>query len=100
MHIFYYCISFLKISVFLQSTDVEDYEKRREYISGFSGSYGNVIVTKNKAALWTDARYHLQADEQIDCNWLLFREGHKHIPKISDWLKKELPQGGRIGKNI
>ncbi|XP_074035620.1 xaa-Pro aminopeptidase ApepP isoform X2 [Leptinotarsa decemlineata] len=82
-----------------QSTDVDDYEKRREYISGFSGSYGNAIITLDKAALWTDGRYHLQADEQIDCNWLLFREGHKNIPTISDWLRKHMPKDGRIGLN-
>ncbi|CAH1176444.1 unnamed protein product [Phaedon cochleariae] len=82
-----------------QSTDVDDYEKRREYISGFSGSYGNAIVTLDKAALWTDGRYHLQADEQIDCNWLLFREGHSNIPTMAQWLKSNLAKGGRIGLN-
>ncbi|KAJ8921864.1 hypothetical protein NQ315_008496, partial [Exocentrus adspersus] len=82
-----------------QSTEVEEYEKRREYISGFSGSYGDAVITQKKAALWTDGRYHLQADEQIDCHWLLFREGHKHIPKMSHWLKEHLPKRGRIGFN-
>ncbi|KAJ8963735.1 hypothetical protein NQ314_005414 [Rhamnusium bicolor] len=82
-----------------QSTEVEAYEKRRQYISGFSGSYGDALITLSKAALWTDGRYHLQADEQIDCNWLLFREGHRHVPKMSQWLKEHLPKGGRIGLN-
>lgn len=66
--------------MFLQSVEVDEYDRRREFISGFSGSYGDAIVTMEKAVLWTDGRYHLQADEEIDCNWLLMREGHKNIP--------------------
>ncbi|XP_030760939.1 xaa-Pro aminopeptidase ApepP-like isoform X2 [Sitophilus oryzae] len=53
----------------------------------------------DKAALWTDGRYHLQADEQIDCNWLLMREGHKNIPTRSHWLKTHFPNGARLGVN-
>lgn len=64
----------------LQSVEVDEYDRRREFISGFSGSYGDAIVTMEKAVLWTDGRYHLQADEEMDCNWLLMREGHKNIP--------------------
>ncbi|CAG9768775.1 unnamed protein product [Ceutorhynchus assimilis] len=82
-----------------QSVEVADYDKRREYISGFSGSYGDAIVTMDKAILWTDGRYHLQADEQIDCNWLLMREGHKNIPTRSQWLKSQFPKGARLGAN-
>lgn len=59
---------------------MDEYDRRREFISGFSGSYGDAIVTMEKAVLWTDGRYHLQADEEMDCNWLLMREGHKNIP--------------------
>lgn len=80
-----------------QSIDVDEYDKRWQYISGFSGSYANIIVTQRKAALWTDGRFHLQADEQIDCNWLLFREGHRHIPTMSEWLKNEFPNATRLG---
>ncbi|XP_076251360.1 xaa-Pro aminopeptidase ApepP-like isoform X1 [Rhynchophorus ferrugineus] len=80
-----------------QSVEVDEYERRREFISGFSGSYGDAIITMNKAALWTDGRYHLQADEQIDCNWLLMREGHRNIPTRYQWLKTEFPKGARVG---
>lgn len=52
-------------------------DRRREYITGFSGSNGDAVVTLSSAALWTDSRYYLQADEQMDCNWLLVKlEGH------------------------
>ncbi|XP_049821340.1 xaa-Pro aminopeptidase ApepP [Aethina tumida] len=80
-----------------QSTDVDEHDRRREYISGFSGSYGDAIITQHKAALWTDGRYHLQADEQMNCDWLLMREGHKNIPSKAQWLKDQLPFGSRIG---
>ncbi|CAH0552784.1 unnamed protein product [Brassicogethes aeneus] len=80
-----------------QSVDCDEYDRRREYISGFSGSYGDAIITQEKAVLWTDGRYHLQADEQINCGWLLMREGHKSIPTRAQWLKEQLPFGGRVG---
>ena len=41
---------------------IPDYWKTREWISGFSGSYGRVVITSNQAALWTDSRYFLQAE--------------------------------------
>ncbi|XP_048517336.1 xaa-Pro aminopeptidase ApepP isoform X1 [Dendroctonus ponderosae] len=82
-----------------QSVETDEYDRRREYISGFSGSYGDAIITMNKAVLWTDGRYHLQADEQIDCNWLLMREGRKNIPTRAQWLKAEFPNGARLGAN-
>ncbi|XP_025832435.1 xaa-Pro aminopeptidase ApepP [Agrilus planipennis] len=74
-----------------------DYDKRREYISGFSGTYGDVIVTMKKAALWTDGRYHLQADDQLNCKWLLMREGNQNVPTKANWLRSELKPGSRIG---
>ncbi|CAH1279761.1 unnamed protein product [Diabrotica balteata] len=82
-----------------QSTEVAEHDKLWSYISGFTGSYTNIIVTANKAALWTDGRFHLQADEQIDCNWLLFREGHRDIPTMAEWIIKQFPHGSRLGLN-
>ncbi|XP_050313116.1 xaa-Pro aminopeptidase 1-like [Anthonomus grandis grandis] len=82
-----------------QSIAVEEYDTRREFISGFSGSYGDAIITLSKAALWTDGRYHLQADEELDCNWLLMREGLKNVSTRTEWLRSEFPDGGRIGAN-
>lgn len=48
---------------------------RREFISGFSGSAGTAVVTESKAALWTDGRYYLQAEKQLDSNWILMKDG-------------------------
>ncbi len=45
---------------------VGEYFKSREFISGFNGSAGTVIVTKDFAGLWTDGRYFIQAEKQLD----------------------------------
>lgn len=63
----------MKICLIFQSEFVSVPDRRREYISGFSGSNGDAVVTLSSAALWTDSRYYLQADEQMDCNWLLMK---------------------------
>ncbi|KRT80197.1 Peptidase [Oryctes borbonicus] len=80
-----------------QSEYVAAYDRRREYISGFSGSKGDAIITQERAVLWTDGRYHLQADDELNCDWLLMREGEKNIPTISEWLKKHLKPFSRVG---
>lgn len=59
-----------------------DRDKRLQYISGFSGTSGFAVVTRSKAALWTDVRYHVQADEQLDCNWFLMRQGDPEVIRI------------------
>ncbi|XP_044757576.1 probable Xaa-Pro aminopeptidase P [Coccinella septempunctata] len=80
-----------------QTEFVSEYDRRREYITGFSGSHGTAIVTHTKAALWTDGRYHLEADDQMSCDWLLMRSGQRDISTMSEWLKNEFPKGARIG---
>jgi Xaa-Pro aminopeptidase len=50
-------------------------DKRREFISGFSGSAGWAVITATEQAVWTDSRYFLQSDQQLDCNWYLMRDG-------------------------
>lgn len=47
---------------------------RREFLTGFFGSAGTAVVTVDKAILWTHGQYHVQADHQIDCNWILMNE--------------------------
>ncbi|XP_029212654.2 xaa-Pro aminopeptidase 1-like isoform X1 [Acropora millepora] len=80
-----------------QSEDVAPQHQRREYISGFSGSHGTAIVTKQKAALWTDGRYFLQANMELDCNWILQREGVRGTPSQSLWLIQNLSKGSKVG---
>lgn len=59
----------------------------REWISGFTGSAGLAIVTETQAALWTDSRYWLQAEEQLAGSpFVLMREGDKAVPAPAQWL--------------
>lgn len=60
-----------------QSEYISSTDERRSFISGFDGSAGTAVVTLNGALLWTDGRYHLQAEQQIDENWTLMK-GLKH----------------------
>ena len=69
------------ISVFLQQTEsVSPVNERRQFISGFTGTSGTAVVTANKAVLWTDGRYYLQADQQLDCHWILMKSGQPQVP--------------------
>jgi Xaa-Pro aminopeptidase len=52
-------------------------DKRRAYISGFTGSAGTAVITENEACMWTDGRYFLQASEEMDKNWTLMKEGER-----------------------
>lgn len=66
-------------------------DARLEFVSGFSGSAGTVIVTRDAAALWTDGRYHLQASQQLDgALWSLQRQGLAGVPSQVDWLVAQL----------
>ncbi|KAF4369704.1 hypothetical protein F8388_015791 [Cannabis sativa] len=70
---------------------------RRAYLSGFTGSAGTAVVTKDKAALWTDGRYFLQAEKQLGSSWILMRAGNLGVPTTSEWLNDVLAPGGRVG---
>ncbi|GAB4814313.1 hypothetical protein N2152v2_001359 [Parachlorella kessleri] len=70
---------------------------RRAFISNFDGSAGTVVVTADKAALWTDGRYFLQAEQQLGPGWTLMRQGTPSCPEIPDWLVSTLPEGGKVG---
>lgn len=74
-----------------------DKDKRRQFISGFSGSSGTALVTHQNALLWTDGRYFFQASQELDSNWLLMKDGLPETPSIADWLIKNLPSSSRVG---
>ena len=70
---------------------VADYWKSREWISGFNGSAGTVVVTMNEAALWTDSRYFLAAEEQLKGTGIeLMRLKMPGTPSIAEWLGRVL----------
>ncbi|KAE8010202.1 hypothetical protein FH972_006592 [Carpinus fangiana] len=80
-----------------QSEFIAECYMRRAYISGFTGSAGTAVVTKDKAALWTDGRYFLQAEKQLSSSWILMRAGNLGVPTTSEWLNDVLAPGGRVG---
>ncbi|XP_026670593.1 xaa-Pro aminopeptidase 1-like isoform X2 [Ceratina calcarata] len=79
-----------------QSDTLDPHDMRREYITGFYGSAGEALITKNKAVLWTDGRYHIQADHQLDCNWILMKRGRKDVPSLTEWLEHEFQNESNV----
>jgi Xaa-Pro aminopeptidase len=70
----------------------------RRWISGFTGSAGTAVVTADKAGLWTDSRYFLQAEEELSgSEFVLFKDRLPGTVSIIDWLKDEAGDGGRVG---
>lgn len=70
---------FFCLTCWFQSEYVASHDLRRGYISGFTGSAGDAVVTLDRAALWTDSRYYLQAENQLDCNWILMKSGYSDV---------------------
>lgn len=72
--------------------------KSREWISGFTGSAGTVVVTASKAGLWTDSRYFLQAADQLQGTGVdLYKMALPEAPSITDFLLQELEAGQTVG---
>ena len=72
--------------------------KLREFVSGFSGSAGTLVVTMDEAFLWTDGRYFLQAEQELAGSGIaLMRQDVPGVPSIIEYLKKNMAAGGRLG---
>lgn len=70
----------------------------RRWLSGFSGSAGDLVVTADKAALWTDSRYFIQAAEQLEGSGVeLMKDGLAETPSIGQWLLSQLPKRSTVG---
>lgn len=83
---------------FHSSEYVGAYFKVREYLSGFTGSAGTLVVLNNEAALWTDGRYFIQAEEQLkDSTIKLMKSGQPDVPDIIEYLYNKLDDGDTIG---
>lgn len=69
----------------------------REWITGFHGSAGTVVVTAKQAGLWTDSRYFLIAEAALeDTGIVLFRMNDTGVPKLEEWLESELEEGQSV----
>ena len=71
--------------------------KAREWISGFTGSAGTVVVTLDKAILWTDGRYYIQADRQIEGSEFELYKMEKGVPNYMEFIKQNLSKGQTVG---
>lgn len=81
-----------------QSEYVADHSKCRQWISGFTGSAGTVVITLEDARLWTDGRYYIQAEKQLEDSGIkLFRMADPGVPSYTDWLKDVLKEGRTVG---
>lgn len=77
---------------------VADYFKCREYMSGFTGSAGSLLVSATEAGLWTDGRYFLQADAQLAGSGItLYRMGEPGVPKIFEYIAQHIQPGQCLG---
>ncbi|KAH8380909.1 hypothetical protein KR200_004105, partial [Drosophila serrata] len=80
-----------------QSEYLSRHDERRAFVTGFDGSAGIAVVTTNAALLWADSRYHLQAEQQLDENWELMKQGLNGVPSIGPWLAQNLTAGSLVG---
>ena len=72
--------------------------KAREFLSGFTGSAGTLTVLREGAYLWTDGRYFLQAERQLEGSGIqLRRAGQPGVPTLSQFLAEQLPESGALG---
>jgi Xaa-Pro aminopeptidase len=77
-----------------------EFWKIREWITGFTGSAGTAVFLLDKAALWTDSRYFLQADQELTNTGIkLFKIGTNNTPNIINFLSKKLSKNSTVGIN-
>lgn len=83
---------------FHQTEYVGEHFKARKYITGFSGSAGTAIITQDQAGLWTDGRYFIQAERQLESSGVkLFKMGESDVPNIEEFIDKNLKSKATLG---
>ena len=79
---------------------IDDAYKAREYMSGFSGSAGTLVVSESEAALFVDGRYHIQADNQTADSCInVYKLGVDGVPTLTEYLKEKVGTDDLIGFN-
>ena len=77
---------------FHESEYVGEFFKCRHFLTGFNGTAGTAVITMDKAGLWTDGRYFVQAEEQLSGSEIkLYRMGEPEFPTLDEFLEEELP---------
>ena len=83
---------------FHESEYVGEHFKARKFITGFTGSAGTAVITRTEAGLWTDGRYFVQAEKQLEGSTVtLYRMAEEGVPTVEEFIKDKLPEGGCIG---
>ena len=71
--------------------------KARRFVTGFTGSAGTALILRDKAFLWTDGRYYIQAEHELEGSGIeLCRAGMEGVPSVFEMIERELPKGGRL----
>ncbi|MDE7415910.1 MAG: aminopeptidase P family protein [Lachnospiraceae bacterium] len=77
---------------------VNDYFKMREFLSGFTGSAGTLVAGSKEAGLWTDGRYFVQAESELEgSDIVLYKMAEENVPTIKEYLQKNVTEGQTVG---
>ncbi len=83
---------------FHESEYVGEYFKARKFITGFTGSAGVAVITMDEAGLWTDGRYFVQAEKQLQGTTVdLYKMGEENVPTVNEFIENKLSEGQTIG---
>lgn len=83
---------------FHQSEYIGEYFKTRAFMTGFTGSAGVAVITKEAAGLWSDGRYFIQAESELQGSGItLYKSGNPGVKSMEDFLEESLPQNGTLG---
>ncbi|OOB78096.1 MAG: peptidase M24 [Epulopiscium sp. Nuni2H_MBin001] len=89
---------YIPSSDFHNSEYVGEHFRCRQFISGFSGSAGEVVITQDSAGLWTDGRYFIQAEQELAGTGItLFKIGAPDSMKLTEFLAENMPNGSKLG---
>ncbi len=89
---------FVPTADFHNSEYVGEYFKVREFLSGFTGSNGTLVLSGKQAGLWTDGRYFIQAEKELEGTGIqLYRMQEAGVPTIEEYLAQEMPEGAVLG---
>lgn len=83
---------------FHESEYVGEYFKCRKFLTGFTGSAGTLVVTKDEALLWVDGRYFVQAEEQLKGSTMqMMKMGEEGVPEVEEFIAQAVPPHGCLG---
>lgn len=83
---------------FHNSEYVNEYFKVREFLSGFTGSNGTLVISQEETGLWTDGRYFVQADKELKGSGIvLYRMAEEGVPTIEEYLNQHVKDGQTVG---